>query len=154
MFLPFFKNGVRVCPTCCLFIAHVTLLFPSNWSSSTNSFILSANPIKLSILQYSSFFMETSNIPLFQLYTNSLTMLNGSNESRFIPMMQLRNVSSSAIQNLKVFYKFCCMSFASWIYDLRGKGPPMPDFPQFSLINIFQNIKRFSIGSCNEILNR
>ena len=37
---------------------------------------------------------------------------------------------------------------------LRGQGPPMPDFPQFSLINIFQNIKRFSIGSCNEILNR
>ena len=40
------------------------------------------------------------------------------------------------------------------IVALRGEEWVMPDFPQFSLFIIFQNIKRFSIGSCNEILNR
>ena len=37
---------------------------------------------------------------------------------------------------------------------LRRQGPLMPDLPQVSLFIIYQNIKRFSIGSCNKILNR
>ena len=40
------------------------------------------------------------------------------------------------------------------ILYLRGQGPLMPDLPQVSLFIIYQNIKRFSIGSCNKILNR
>ena len=40
------------------------------------------------------------------------------------------------------------------VTHLRGRLPTIPDFPQVSLFIIFQNIKRFSNGSCNEILNR
>ena len=38
----------------------------------------------------------------------------------------------------------------SW---LRWQGPLMPDLPQVSLFIIYQNIKRFSIGSCNKIFD-
>ena len=47
----------------------------------------------------------------------------------------------------------CNLPPAAWRV-LRWQLPLMPDLPQVSLFIIYQNIKRFSIGSCNKILNR
>ena len=51
-------------------------------------------------------------------------------------------------------YNAHCILLVVWSLALRWQGPLMPDLPQVSLFIIYQNIKRFSIGSCNKILNR